>query len=164
MQLGDAQAKLDAAEGSADLTEAVTSPGIIRGVTEPFRQAADASVSQAQAQVDALQAQISQAQSQAQTPPADTSPELEAAQRDVQAAKTLSPRHRCASTSRRRPSTRSIDLPLTALLSSAGAPGSEVGQESWTDPSQRIERRRPAAGATLERLRPEQYVGPVASE
>ena len=36
--------------------------------------------------MDALQAEISQAQSQAQTPPADTSPELEAANRDVQAA------------------------------------------------------------------------------
>ena len=111
MQLADAQANLTRPRARRTGTEAVTSPGIIRGVTQLFRQAADATVSQAQAQVDALQAEISQAQSQAQTPPADTSPELEAANRGRAGRRTLSPRHRCASTWRRRPSTRSIDLP-----------------------------------------------------
>ena len=80
-KLGDAQADLDAVKAQANLTEAVTRPGIIRGVSEPFRQAADSRVTSTQAKVDDLQAQISQLESQQVTPPETTSPELQAAQK-----------------------------------------------------------------------------------
>lgn len=80
MKLGDAQVDLDAVRASANLTDVVTRPGIIRGVSEPFRQAADAKVAGAQAKVDELQAQISQLESEQVAPPESTSQELQDAQ------------------------------------------------------------------------------------